>query len=66
MIPESKAYLEVVEQIREDHIAEARKLVQNEEIQKGLIDHIEEECEKLSSFLSATQVRRPFKLLETG
>ncbi|RVD88573.1 uncharacterized protein DFL_002753 [Arthrobotrys flagrans] len=56
MIADSTKYLDVVDQIREDHIREARKLIQSPELADELCNHIEAECGKLASFLGAAQI----------
>ena len=58
MIEESKSYLFVVEQIKEDHIREANLLIHDPTILKNLISRIEKQCKRLAEFLTAAQVRR--------
>lgn len=46
-----------VDQIKEDHLSAARKVIRDEEILGDLEDDLEYDCERLRSFLLAAQVR---------
>lgn len=48
-----------VDVLKRDHIAAARKQIQDEELLEELIHELERDCESLRSFLSAAQVSRP-------
>ncbi|EGX43386.1 hypothetical protein AOL_s00215g122 [Orbilia oligospora ATCC 24927] len=56
MVADSTTYLDVVDQIREDHVREAKKLIKNPDLADELCGHIEAECGKLASFLGAAQI----------
>ncbi|KAK6536590.1 Aspartokinase [Arthrobotrys megalospora] len=56
MVADSTKYLDVVDQIREDHLHEARKLIRSPDLAEELCGHIEAECGKLASFLGAAQI----------
>lgn len=47
-----------VDILKRDHIAAARKQIQDEELLEELIHELERDCESLRSFLSAAQVSR--------
>lgn len=56
MKPQSKLYIGIVNDIREDHIHAAKQEIRSEEIIATLESEIEAECGRLESFLSAAQV----------
>ncbi|EWC46833.1 putative aspartokinase [Drechslerella stenobrocha 248] len=56
MVANSTKYIDIIDQIREDHIREAQRLIRSPEILTDLVCHIQAECAKLSSFLSAAQI----------
>ena len=57
MNPESRGFIDIVNTIREDHEAAARRDVKDPGLVEDLVRNIEVECQKLASFLSAAQVR---------
>jgi aspartate kinase len=62
--PESylAAFHATVDVLKRDHVAAARKQVQDEELLEELIHELERDCESLRSFLSAAQVRSFFHM----
>ncbi|KAF3936884.1 Aspartokinase [Dactylella cylindrospora] len=56
LIADSDKYLDIVEQIREDHIREAINLISDPNILEELSRQIEAECTKLANFLGAAQI----------
>jgi hypothetical protein len=57
LIPGSAAHSEIVNAIRKDHIASARKLIRDTEIVGRVEREIEFECKRLEDFLNAAQVQ---------
>lgn len=56
MIDGSNKHLEIVQEIRQDHLNAARAVIQNQEILTLLESQLEKECLKLRSFLEAAEV----------
>ncbi|KAJ6261249.1 Aspartokinase [Drechslerella dactyloides] len=56
MVADSNQYLDVIDQIRDDHVREAKRLIKSEQLLNELCRHIEAECGKLASFLGAAQI----------
>jgi aspartate kinase len=54
----SNRHLEIVQEIRQDHLNAARAVIENKEILSTLESQLEEECLKLRSFLEAAEVSR--------
>ncbi|KAG1438281.1 hypothetical protein G6F56_012703 [Rhizopus delemar] len=58
LIEGSNEHLNIVKEIRDDHINAARSFVKNPEILKELEDRLEKECLRLKSFLEAAEVNK--------
>lgn len=56
LIEGSNEHLNIVKEIRDDHINAARSFVKNPEILKELEDRLEKECLRLKSFLEAAEI----------
>lgn len=56
LVPGSSLYLTVVNEIRDDHVCAAKRLISNTHVLEGLIKGVEQECMRLSSFLGAAQI----------
>ncbi|CAO3699827.1 unnamed protein product [Rhizopus stolonifer] len=56
LIEGSNEHLNIVKEIRDDHIIAARSFVKNPEILKELEDRLEKECLRLKSFLEAAEI----------
>ncbi|CAO3666993.1 hypothetical protein G6F70_005720 [Rhizopus microsporus] len=52
----SKEHLNIVKEIRDDHINAARSVIKNPEILSVLEDQLEKDCLKLKSFLEAAEI----------
>ncbi|PHZ14890.1 aspartate kinase [Rhizopus microsporus ATCC 52813] len=52
----SKEHLNIVKEIRDDHINAARSVIKNPEILSALEDQLEKDCLKLKSFLEAAEI----------
>nr|CAG8450094.1 15201_t:CDS:2 [Entrophospora candida] len=53
---DSKKYIDLVDEIKKDHIEASRDLIKNPEILKDLEECLEKDCDKLKSFLEAVQI----------
>lgn len=56
LIDGSDKHLEIVQEIRQDHLNAARSVIENKEILDALESQLEKECLKLRSFLEAAEV----------
>ncbi|KAG0131265.1 Aspartate/glutamate/uridylate kinase [Tuber indicum] len=54
--PQSKLYIDIVNDIRDDHVRAAKLEIRSEEIIATLESEIEAECGRLASFLGAAQI----------
>nr|CAG8434590.1 7886_t:CDS:2 [Entrophospora candida] len=54
-LQDSKKYIDLVDEIKKDHIEASRDLIKNKEILKDLEECLEKDCDKLKSFLEAVQ-----------
>lgn len=53
----SNRHLEIVEEIKQDHLEAAREVIKNQEILASLESQLTKECLKLRSFLEAAEVQ---------
>lgn len=58
LIDGSNKHLEIVQEIRKDHLNAARAVIQNKEILSTLETQLDNECLKLRSFLEAAEVKK--------
>ncbi|KAI8082137.1 Aspartate/glutamate/uridylate kinase [Thamnidium elegans] len=56
LIDGSNKHLEIVQEIRQDHLNAARAVIKNKEILQSLETQLENECLKLRSFLEAAEI----------
>ncbi|OLL25343.1 putative aspartokinase [Neolecta irregularis DAH-3] len=56
LIRDSNDFLQIVAQVREDHLKAARELISNKDKLEILTKEIAADCERLSSFLTAAQI----------
>ncbi|GAA5807316.1 hypothetical protein MFLAVUS_000674 [Mucor flavus] len=56
LIDGSNKHLEIVQEIRQDHLNAARAVIKNEDILRSLEAQLENECLKLRSFLEAAEI----------
>ena len=59
MVPGSTAHVQIVKDIREDHVASAKSLIRDTEILGRVEREIDFECRRLEDFLNAAQVPTP-------
>jgi len=58
LVPGSNEYLETVQEIRLDHLEAAQKHISNQDILKKVQEEVNQDCDRLRSFLEAAQVKR--------
>ncbi|KAF9916214.1 Aspartokinase [Lobosporangium transversale] len=56
MSPGSIEYIEVVQEIRLDHLDVAKKHISNPEILKRVMEEVNQDCDRLKAFLEAAQI----------
>ncbi|KAG0230881.1 Aspartate/glutamate/uridylate kinase [Mortierella sp. GBAus27b] len=56
LVPGSNEYLETVQDIRADHLDAAQKHISNPEILKKVQGEVNQDCDRLKSFLEAAQI----------